>query len=583
MDLKFSENKLFAQIGLFLVVLGLLGVILTMLGIFYAIILMIYIILGLALLAYLVLKNRDKIEIDKKFMAVILASAGFVMLFSIFTTPTIFSGRDQGSLSEAAIRLVQNHRLEFSTPVSEEFFKIYGPGKALNFPGFNYAPDGNLITQFPLGYISWLAIFYSMFGLTGLIIANAVSFFIFLLSFYLLSRFYLKPLPAFISYLLVSTSFVFSWFFKFTLSENLALMLAWFGILQLVLFLKNKNNFYLAASALSFGLLIFTRIEAWFFLAVITLVLFIKYKNRFFEILTKPLVIIISCIALIFFVSLKINSAFYLTFAKGLLKSATSPIGPGVNPFLSILYVWEVLEVYALLPLIALSLMGFIYFLKQKKYELLIPFFIALPTFIYVIHPSISDDYPWMLRRFIFSIVPICILYSVIFLDKFIKRKYLFYTLSFMLLLSNLLIFTPYISFSENQNLLGQIENISTSFGSKDLVFIDQKATGDGFSMMAGPLSFFYGKQAVYFINPSDINKLDLAKFSHTYFIIPDDNLSLYEKSGLMSRLQPVKDYSIETDRLDIRTGKRGDLNSQPIELPMEQNVFVYGKIYSLN
>lgn len=569
------ENRFFSALGLFFAGLVFLSVILAFFGLFYAPAIILYITIGIFILARLFFKNNLFSKIDRSSRAVFLMSLGFILLFSAFTVPTVFSGRDQGSYSEAAIRLSQNHKLEFSTPASGEFFKIYGPGKALDFPGFNYTKEGRLITQFPVGYISWLATFYSLFGLSGLTIANAVSFFVFLLSFYLLARTYLSKIPLIASYLLLVTSFIFSWFFKFTLSENLALALVWFGILQLVMFLKNKDKLYLTAAILSFGALIFVRIEAWAFLFMIAVVLAVKYGKNFRKIFNRLQIYLISLTALLFLVSLKINNAFYISFAKGFLKSVENPIKSNSDPISSLIYLWKVLNLFSLLPFIILAIVGLVYFLKKKQYDVLIPFFIVVPTFIYLIHPGISDDYPWMLRRFLFSVAPVCILYCVIFLDHFFKNKHFLYALFFLLLISNVAVSFFYLPVSENKNLLEQVQKMSASFKNQDLVLVDQKATGDGFSMLTGPLSSLYGKQAVYFINPPDLDKIDQKKFSRIYFIVPDDSLNFYEKSGLMERLSPVKDYVINSNRLNLpESGK--------IELPMEQKMAVRGKIYTL-
>ena len=98
----------------------------------------------------------------------------------LFTTPTLLSGRDQGAISEAAIRLSESTTLTYRTPATETFFAIYGPGKALNFPGFSYTANGDVITQFPLVYTSFLASFHSLFGIAGLTIANGLLLFFFL-------------------------------------------------------------------------------------------------------------------------------------------------------------------------------------------------------------------------------------------------------------------------------------------------------------------------------------------------------------------------------------------------------------------
>jgi len=131
--------------------------------------------------------------------------------------------------------------------------------------------------------------------------------------------------------------------------------------------------------------------------------------------------------------------------------------------------------------------------------------------------------------------------------------------------------------------MLYQIENISQNFKNTDLILVDQKATGDGFSMMTGPMNFLFEKQAVYFMNPEDIKKIDVSKFNKIYFIIPNDNLELYKKSGLIEKLVPIKKYTIETSRLNTKIEeKKIDLYNQPVELSMEKSVAVYGNIYIL-
>jgi len=81
---------------------------------------------------------------------------------------------DISTQSEAAAWLAQNHHVTFAIPASEEFFRLYGPGKAENFPGFYYTDDGKLTTRFLPPYTAWLA----MFGVVGLAFANALLFYI---------------------------------------------------------------------------------------------------------------------------------------------------------------------------------------------------------------------------------------------------------------------------------------------------------------------------------------------------------------------------------------------------------------------
>jgi len=589
-EINLNKYQLFTIFVLFWVGLGWIGLALSLLGIFYNAILASYIFIGGIFLIYLIAFNKVKFEINHRFFLIFLLSLLAIFVFSLYTVPTIFSGRDQGALSEAAIQLSQNHHLAFSFPAEKEFFGIYGSGPALNFPGFNYTSKGDLLTQFPLGYISWLAIFYSIFGLNGFVVANSVTFIIFLFSFYLTARYYLRASSAIATVILVLTSFIFSWFFKFTLSENLALMLTWFGIYGFVMFTRNKERFYLLASLSAFTLLVFSRIEALGFLAILTAILLIKYKDwkyLLFVVIGKKLLLLLGGFALIYIFHLVVDAQSYHAMLKGLLSPFIS-LGNGLQdsssvPFIATaIYTIKVLSAYSLTGFILFGIVGFIYLWKHKKFEILIPFLIVAPTFLYILHPSISADHPWMLRRFVFSVIPASILYTVWFFDWFFKKRVYFYVFTSLLLAANLIVFAPYLTVSPNKNLLPQIKDIGSNFKNSDLVLVDRDATGDGWSMMTGPLNFLYGKQAVYFFNPKDLNKINLKKFDSVYFIIPDANLDLYKKSGLFSKLAPIKDYTIETKMLDVVTGEKQEMFGVPVILPEQTNAVVYGKIYLL-
>ena len=592
-EVNLDRHQLFTIFGLFWIGLGWLGLALALLGIFYNIFLATYLFLGGISLVYLIAFNRAKIEINHRFFLVFFLSLLSIFIFSYYTVPTIFSGRDQGTLSESAIQLAQNHRLTFSFPAEKEFFQIYGPGPALNFPGFNYTPKGELMTQFPLGYVSWLAVFYSLAGLNGFVIANSVTFLIFIFSFYLVARYYLRAQSALAALFLILTSFIFSWFFKFTLSENLALMLTWFGLYEFVLFTHNKKRFYLLASITAFSILVFTRVEALGFLAIIIAILLIKYKDwkyLLFVVIGKKLLLLFGSFILLYFFNLVLDTQSYMLMLKGILSPFIS-LGSGLKDYslpasVSILettaYVIKILFAYAIFNFILFGIIGFVYLLKHRRFEIIMPFLIILPTFVYLIHPSISSDHPWMLRRFVFSIVPISILYTVWFLDWFFKKRIYFHIFIFLMLATNLLISIPYLTISPNKDLLPQIKEISGNFKDSDLILVDRDATGDGWSMMTGPLNFLYGKQAVYFFNPKDLDKLDREKFSSVYFIIPDDKLDFYKSSGLFERLAAIKSYEIKTDMLDIVTGEKQEIYGAAIKLPENKKVVVYGKIYLL-
>ncbi len=586
---KIDNITPFSCMGIALVAFSWLAFFLAVFGLFRAWIIILLAIGLLAAFGYAIFRWQKKARLSWDFSLVLIASLLAVLIFSHFTSPTIFTGRDQGSLSNAAISLAENHKLTSSFPAEKEFFKIYGAGEALNFPGFYYTRSGDLISQFPIGYTAYLAAFYAMFGLTGLIVANACAFFLFLLSFYTIAKKYLEPKPALVALAAIVTSFVFSWFFKFTLSENLALALLWFGLSQFLIFLEEEDWKNLLVSLLSFGLLLFVRVETIAFLAVMALMLFLKYKKHkptFKKIfLRREILAAASLIVLAFLISLVASSAFYITFFKGFLNSFLDKGDPSgvAHPLItSTLYILRVFATYAILTYLLLALAALFYFLKKKEFEKLTPYFILLPAFVYLIHPSVSLDHPWMLRRFVFAVIPTCILYSIIFLKDLLKKDVIFYIFSFFLLLTNLMIFSPLLGVQENPTLLPQLGALSRNFQDNDLILVDRGATGNPWAMMAGPLNLIFKKQAVYFFNPEDLKKIDLTKFNKVYLIIPDDNLNAYEKSGLLANLITTKSYSLENLALNETDRTRKEIYTSPVIVPSYLKNYIYGKIYLL-
>ncbi|MCX6761330.1 MAG: hypothetical protein NTY33_00575 [Candidatus Moranbacteria bacterium] len=579
---NFNGYRLFSALGIFILGLEFLAIILTLLRIFYWPILAVYFLVGIILLAALFFHNWKKIN-RWQILAASLLSLLAISFFSLHAEPSIFSGRDQGSFSEAAVRLSQNHQLEFETPTSKEFFKIYGPGIALNFPGFSYTQAGALITHFSLGYIAWLAVFYALFGLSGFSVANGVLLFLFLLSFFALVKVHTNLKSAWLGLALAISSFIFSWFFKLTLSENLALGFIWFSILEFSLFLKYRDQLFLLSALSAFLLLAFTRLEAWALLAMFGIVLFLfqkKEKNLFSKIEKRKVFWLLGVFLATYIVALKVNSQFYLSSAKGLLHSFSSGEN-SLGAISALTYLSKVFYYYNLLIFIIIGALGIFYFFYKKKYFFLVPFLVLLPLLVYLIHPGISLDHPWMLRRFSFAIIPLGIFYTTLIADRLFSKQIYFSILATLLVVANLTFSLPYATFSENAGLLNQTRALGNNFSATDLVLVDQLASGDGWSMIGSPLNFLYGKQAVYFFNQNDLGKIDLKKFTNAYFIIPNESLASYEKFGILEKLIPQKDYQLERKYLIVPDLSKDSGFFQ--ELPIETQITTTGKIYLLN
>jgi len=570
-----GDYKIFTVFALFWIFLAWLGFLSALVGFFYSWIFIGYFILEIAGTIY-VFRKKIFNKPSGEFCIAALVFLAIVILFSSFTIPTIFSGRDQGSISEAGIRLAQNHQLKFSTPASQEFFKIYGPGKALNFPGFHYAQSGELITQFPIPYIAWLGIFYSVFGLAGLIIANAVLFYLFLFSAYLLFRLFAPIKYSVIFLLLLLISFSFSWFLKFTLSENMALALIWLGILQLVLFFKEKSNLYFFSFLTTLGLMAFTRIEGVALLTMLIIIMLFNKSARNFLAADKVKRIFfpVFIFVVIFILNFIVNFSFFREIGKALLKNSTQTVEVS-----SIINTANILLVYGIVPYLIFGIIGIVYFIKRKTRLEFLPLVLVFPLLFYLADPHISSDHPWMLRRYVFAILPLFIFYTVLWLAYYFrnKKRWLLSVILAILFLLNITASLKYFTFSENKNLLEQTKILSQNFSTNDLILVDRLASGDGWSMLSGPMSFLHGKNTVYFFNPNDLSKINLEKFDKIYLIAPDEKISFYESSILKSRLNFCKDYQIETLRLKVF-----DKNEKNILLPEKKIIKIEGKIFEV-
>lgn len=509
------------------------------------------------------------------FKTVIFIAFSIVLLIGSFTVPTIFSGRDQGSISEAAFRLAQNSHLTFSTPASESFFQIYGTGKALNFPGFAYTETGDLITQFPLGYTSWLASFISLFGLYGVVIGNGILLFLFLLTLYALLRRFTHPFYAFFGLTLAIFSFLPTWFAKITLSENLALFLFVFLVWNLILFLEEGKLIFYAGIFLSGGLLAFTRIEGFAFLALTFLILFLNKHTRYIW-KTSPWKSFIVPGFLFLFIFLRdffINLPYYKMIGKALIKflnqTNMGSVANDLSATSSSFTLGSVLLLYGLLILFVVGFLGILISIKEKRFIALLPAFIALPTFLYLFDPHISLDHPWMLRRYLFSLFPTLLFSAIVGIALLFAEKktfpigrpkgirlFLVGALFLGLIVVQYPAFRYGISFAENRGFKEQITAFSQEFSDTDLVLIDRNATGDGFAMLTGPANYLDGKNMVYFFNPNDLASLDLAPFAHAYLLVPEGDQARYV-SVFGDRLIFKKIVSFSSERFETLSLKK--------------------------
>ena len=515
------------------------------------------------------------------------------LIISFPSSPSVFSGRDQGSYAEAAIRLAHDGALRSHTPLAaEDFFHIYGEGKAFNVPGFFFASDGSLVTQFPLGIIVWFGAAVSLFGIAGLSIANAFTLFYSLMLVFLVLRRFLPLAFSVGGVLLAACSFPLVWIQGNTLSENLALPLFLLLSFYTISFLKKPTrvSWFLMASSAIF--LCLTRIEGAVMLPVILFLLLARQSSRaymkesFFSIVL-PTGITSGCILI---ADILANTPFYRTVGKALVETLDPfklhASSSSISFFSSFFRLGEIFWLYGMISLFSVALLGGIVLFKKRRFLELTPFFIALPTFFYFLSPSISSDHPWMLRRFVFSIWPTAILLAVFALAHFqqVFRKHFQENTFFrpawfsafcclLLALPSFPATLPILFFSENKNLLADVETLSGSFSDRDIVLVDRMSSGDPFSLIADPMGTLFGKNAIYFFNPNDLNKLDFSRYDHVYLIAQNgDEVPYRETLGDRFEFQSVRPYTLRTSILSRET--------DPTRLFAQKDRLVTGSVF---
>jgi hypothetical protein len=213
---------------------------------------------------------------------------------------------------------------------------------------------------------------------------------------------------------------------------------------------------------------------------------------------------------------------------------------------------------YGLLALSLTSLIGAGILIIQRKWSLLIPLYFALPTLMYLIHPNITFDAPWMLRRYLFSFFPLTIfltVYGSFLVHQSLKKRFS-RVISNGILLGGFALLAgasfPALLFygqtSFHSSLSSQASDLAGRFSSRDLLLIDKEVTGSGYQMLTLPLTMTEKRHAVYFFNPADLDRISTDSFEHVYLIVPKHKEGLY--AGIIQGKENVGEFNYTNPRL---------------------------------
>ena len=575
----------------------LLSVMLAILGIFYPLITLGYLVLTFS---YIWWKHQSrKLWIKKQTTLEKTLLVGLIfwaVILSSFTVPTVFGGRDEGSLSNSAILINKTHGLKERGKLIDTFGSIYDSGKALNFPGFFYQKSNEhfvLKSQFLPGYSSYLANFILKNNISLLKLVNALPFIIFMLSFYLVAKQLTNSTKfSIIALILLASLTPLILFYKFTLSEIFFASLLWPSLYFLLKYFKESsldNNKLLDPTYYWFIFIpllptVFIRIESFAIIFILVLMLIFKKPTK----IQRPLYQIpILLLVLLSVFSIFLFSNFFIATGKGFfdnfinlnqsnapsLKDPLESSSHFIPKMWHNFYIVKVFYTYNLIPFFFFAVLSVVKLYKEKKWLQLTPLFFLGVAVIYLIDANISLDHPWMLRRFVFAVFPLIILYTII-LFRYYPLKYKIFNniIIPVLIISNILLAIPFITFRQNANLLEQTNQLADKFNDNDLILVGEKASGSGWSLLSAPLKNVLGKQAVYFFNPNDYIKIDKNNYQHIYLLVSNEEKKLYASMLLNTLEQEI--YTLTNQLLEP--------SKNPLQFPKFTNIKTTGTIYQL-
>jgi hypothetical protein len=510
---KLSLEDIFIVISSFIISIFLVSIFLTVFNLFYfvkyfVLILMTFIIITFI---YLILLKKIQVNISKHDMYASVIVVAFCTFSVILFHEGFTGGRDDGVYANSALYLSK-----FNT------FYIQQQNVS-SYPGFITTSKG-IITQFYLGYPSWLAMLFSLFGPNILNFVNFPLLTIGLMSIYYICKKLVNWQVGIVSLILISTSYPFLWFTRSTFSENLSFMLTWFGILCLLKSFENHKKKYILLSLISINVLLTVRVESIPLVILLNCFLiwgYFRYKMKsslylllsIFGICLIPVIYYYTYLdpRYIGIFSSKLSGLLSLFTGNHQQKALSDTI---INTDKNIIeyqqpnfvfYLLQYYNIYFFILMIPLALIKT--FLNKNKIiasSFLVIVVLLSVNFYFLVKPSINFDQPWFLRRYMPVILPLGIICFCIVMSSLNKKAQM--VICSLIVSFNLFIASPILTFKQNYNVLAEAnENLVPLIKSKDLLLIDYDSTGR--YKLAEPLFFRYNISTVA-TNANTINAL---------------------------------------------------------------------------
>ena len=180
-------------------------------------------------------------------------------LYLGFPTESIYGARDEGIYAGHAIYIARHGRVDVPYPWPKDLEATF-VDRWDGFPGL-YKTQGTMTVQFAYVFPAWLAQAYASFGQNGLFRLNAAFACLSLAVFYGLCRMALPTAYAVVATLFFALNPSQLWMARITLSEVLAQLLIWSGLLLLLEALRSEERPLARWAGVFFGLSAFVRFD----------------------------------------------------------------------------------------------------------------------------------------------------------------------------------------------------------------------------------------------------------------------------------------------------------------------------------
>lgn len=219
------------------------------------------------------LRSQPQFRIDSFLntkAALVLIAIG-AALFIYYAPPFeyYFGGRDPGIYVINGIRIARTGSFTAEDPLIEKIPKEFrtlflSEKQPLRYMGFFVASstDPRIVPNFFYLYPVWLAIFYTLFGVQGMLYATPFLMFCMIVAAGLYVLVILDRLQSFAFILLLGTTAISLWFARFPNSEVLAGALIWLALFCFVLYRQNSNTVAGFIGAICLALSFWTRVDA---------------------------------------------------------------------------------------------------------------------------------------------------------------------------------------------------------------------------------------------------------------------------------------------------------------------------------